>query len=944
LTAALLVLPLLSPAAVQNASPALKALIVTGQNANHDWRVSTAALKQILEDTGLFQVDVAESPAPGAKMDGFEPRFAAYRLVVLNYYGDIWPPSTRRAFAAYVKNGGGVIVYHAASIAFPGWPEYNEIIGLGGWSSRNESFGPYVFWKDGKVVRDPQPGIAGYHPRAFTYLVVNRDAGHPITAGLPEKWMHAEDELYSLLRGPAANLTVLATALSPFERGGTGREEPVLFTVTYGAGRIFHTVLGHAGGERPPALECAGFIVTLQRGAEWAATGKVTQKIPEDFPATNRAEATPEDVRLWPGYRPPSLDPVLKDLDAFEYSRDEAVLFRLRDYVLAHNKSEAARAACEKKLLGYLESAGRPEAVLAVCRALRLIGGEKSVPVLERLLQREETSDMARYALERIPAAEADAALLRSLNATQGAVRIGIVSALGRRKTAEAVKPLAALVSDQDAALAVAAATALGRIGGAEASAALAEAYGKAEAGRRADLGYALLGPVEEDLAARNLQAAAALCETILASPPDSLPLPVRRAALEDKILSLEKSEAARLVLDILTRGPQDLQQPAIRQIPKLFSAAEIRPIGGLLPKLTEASQVQLLAVLGGYAGDDVRATVLLAAKSESPFVRRAAIAELARVGDPAVVPFLAERAASAKGAEQAAARSSLWRLPGKDVDAAVLFQLLTTARDEARSELVQAVAERRIFAGKALLLEKARTGSPRIAAESARALRVIASPLDLPALLGILLESGESTAQDELRTTIGVIARKIPDPSSRAIAVKRLLLPATNSASAPVTDVSKRCLLYRTLGDIGDDSSLAMLREALTSENADTQDAAVRALAVWPSAAAREDCLAIARGSQNLTHRVLALRGYVRLISLEKYQSPQAAVESLRTALGIATRPEEKTLVLGALPEFACPDALALAESLAGAEGVQAEAKAAVDKIKEKLGEETPR
>ena len=105
-----------------------------------------------------------------------------------------------------------------------------------------------------------------------------RDVDHPITRGLPEKWMHAKDELYGWLRGPAKNLTVLATAFSDPATKGTDRQEPILFTISYGKGRIFHTVLGHVGGVAPyPAIECAGFIVTLLRGAEWAATGDVTQ-------------------------------------------------------------------------------------------------------------------------------------------------------------------------------------------------------------------------------------------------------------------------------------------------------------------------------------------------------------------------------------------------------------------------------------------------------------------------------------------------------------------------------------------------------------------------------------------------------------------------------------------------------------------------------------------
>ena len=112
---------------------------------------------------------------------------------------------------------------------------------------------------------------------------------HPIVAGLPVKWLHAKDELYDRLRGPAENLTVLATAFSDSQKSGTGRHEPMLMITTFGQGRVFHTALGHAGRNvKPEAMLCVGFIATFQRGAEWTVTGQVTQKVPADFPTADR--------------------------------------------------------------------------------------------------------------------------------------------------------------------------------------------------------------------------------------------------------------------------------------------------------------------------------------------------------------------------------------------------------------------------------------------------------------------------------------------------------------------------------------------------------------------------------------------------------------------------------------------------------------------------------
>jgi type 1 glutamine amidotransferase/HEAT repeat protein len=939
----LLLSTLLSPALFgQGAAAPTKTLIVTGQNY-HDWKTTSAVLKQILEDTGLFRVDIAVSPPAKAKMSSFRPDFSAYGLVVLDYSGDAWPAATQKAFVGYVKNGGGVIVYHSADNAFPQWPEYNEIIGLAGWGDRTEKAGPYIFWKDGRVVRDTEPGVCGYHGPEHPFLVINRDTSHPITAGLPTRWMHASDELYSLLRGPAKNLTVLATAYFAPEACGTGRDEPVLFTVKYGAGRVFHTVLGHARPEAPhPALECVGFIVTFQRGAEWAATGKVTQKVPAEFPGTSRDIATPEDVRRWPGYRPPSLEAILKDLDSFSYSRNEEVIYRLREYILNHRNDGEARAKSEESLLGFLVMSKNPGAKLAVCRQLRLIGSEKSVRILGRLLLEGETTDMARYALEKIPGPAADKALLDALNTAQGDILLGVISSVGARKTQEAVKALASLLDNRDAAVASASAVSLGKIGGGEAAGLLAEAFDKAPESLRAEMAFPLLRCAEEFMASRDYPSADGIFNKILNPQPPLLPLVLRQAALKGKIMAAEKEEAGRMIIDTLARGPQEMHPPAIGLVPVVFKKSEIAPVLDILMKLPETSQVHLLAVLLDYPKEAVQAAVLSAAASPSEDVRVAALKALAKVGDAGTVRFLVEHAAGTRGEEQSASRASLATLPGKDVDEAIIFGLAGFPGDAAKNELIRAVGERQISTGKSHLMSLAGSGSLQNSLEAVRALRVIASPEDIPALLGILLEMSEETAQEEMGNAIAALAQRIRDPYSRASAVEGLLAPPPDSKAQPITDAKKRCLLFRTLGKIGDDSALPLFRAALKDENPEIRNAVIRALVDWPNPTPVDDVLAVAQSTKDLTHQVLALRGYVRMIGLAKFQSPDAAVESLKTALNLASRPEEIKLVLGALPDFACPEALGLAESLLNTEGVQEEAQSAITAIKEKLDAET--
>jgi len=300
-------------------SPKLKALIVDGQNNHGVWPQSTYMMKRYLEETGLFTVDVERSqytwkgdeligqypikglpktealPEPKADPD-FKPNFTQYDVVISNFGWKAapWPEETKSAFEAFVREGGGFVVIHAANNSFPEWEAYNEMIGIGGWGGRTEKDGPYLYFDAmQKLVRDPSPGSGGSHGAQTPFLVTMRNSNHPITQGLPAEWLHSKDELYAQLRGPAENIDVLATAYSDPENKGTGRHEPMLMTLTFGEGRVFHTTLGHADY----SFECVGFITTFLRGTEWAATGKVTQSyVPKDFPTDKAVSQRPFDL------------------------------------------------------------------------------------------------------------------------------------------------------------------------------------------------------------------------------------------------------------------------------------------------------------------------------------------------------------------------------------------------------------------------------------------------------------------------------------------------------------------------------------------------------------------------------------------------------------------------------------------------------------------------
>ena len=582
--------------------------------------------------------------------------------------------------------------------------------------------------------------------------------------------------------------------------------------------------------------------------------------------------------------------------------------------------ARASAADDEQTLIAVLQSDKPVGDKAAACLNLKRVGTARAVPALAALLTDKDLSHWARYALESMPCPEAGAALRDAVAKAAGLMKVGIIDSIGERRDREATGALAELASGTDVQVVTSAAAALGKIGTAEAARALRAAHAKAPAATRLAVADGALQCAAELRAAGDNKTAAAVCQELY---DPQAPEYVRTGAYRGLVLA-SGDQATALMAKALTGTDWAAIQAALQLAPEIKGEAATKELAAVLANVPPAVQVALIEALKHRGDPAAGPAVVSAIASPSPKVRLAAFEALPVLGDASAAPQLAEAAAKAAGAEQEAARDALAIIRDPKVRETLLAQL-PKAQPAVQAEIVRALGHRQEKEAVPSLLKMAEGGD-----EPTRlvVLRSIAMLADASAAADLIRLLGQAKSDAEREAVEGALAAACGRGGRPEASAARVL------GAMKGTPVPARAALLRVAGRVGGAEAAQALRAGLQDTEAAIKDAALRTMADFGGADVAPDLLKLAREAPAPAQKVLALRGYWRLVALAADRPMQERWKMGEAAMAAAQRPEEKKLGLTELAKIPHPAALKLALSLCEDEAVAAEAEAATVQI----------
>ncbi len=626
------------------------------------------------------------------------------------------------------------------------------------------------------------------------------------------------------------------------------------------------------------------------------------------------------------------IDEKLAAIAGYQQGMSRAPLIAVEDMIRQTQDQPEPRRIIRTKLSQMLDQEITPDCRAFICRQLWYLGVEDALPSLARMLQDEKTVDIACYALGNDPAPQINPILRETMPQVQGKTLVAIVNLLGKRRDRGSAEAISQLVSQPDKTVAEAALAALGKIGGDTARQTLVEVRAKGDPELAAQATHAYLRYAQDLMEQGQAQPAAKMYEE-LSGPAE--PGHIRGAALHG-LAEIDEVRAVSLALAALQEPDPLLKRLAIGCIRKTGSTEVIELLAKELPKLETPLQVLLIGTLADMGNPAALPVITSSAQSKNEDVKIAALQALAAVGNASSIALLTDSAIrGASQPEKDAACYSLKVIRGDGVDAAIIQQM-KDMKKENRPVLIQILAERSARSAVPALLEQAALADEKVSRSAFQALGRLAGEQDLAGMVDILIGLPSEEVRKDAEQAVVQTARQIADEQRQADTV---LAALSQAKPVPV-----QCSLLRVLGGIANRQALERLQTAAEEKEPALQDTAIRALANWPNTQAAGALMKIIQNTSNETHRTLAFRGYVRLLSLPEERPVEDTLKLYAQALAQARQTSEKQLVLSGLANVNHIQALQMAQTCLEEEAVHQESALAMLKIAQALKAASPK
>lgn len=569
-------------------------------------------------------------------------------------------------------------------------------------------------------------------------------------------------------------------------------------------------------------------------------------------------------------------------LKNYQYGDDWKPLLLIENEVEEANKAPETEKAMAEKLAGYLTDDCSLACRQFACMQLRLVGGAAQVPALEALLNRPEECENGRLALEVIPGDESLGALREALANSQGTTQIGFINSLAKRVDEKSLPAIVELTKSDDTKVKSAAVYALGKFAAKGLDALTAENLPVTDQ----IAGQAALNVAEELAAAGNIDAAKGIYAKYAV---ESAQRGCRMAALLG-LLKTAGDNKNTLVIEWFTGNDPIKVKLAAARLNEL-SADEFAKITAANESLSETAKIAFLEMSAEKEGAEALERLIAELKSSDPVARATAVRLIARLGAVDAVPALIELLGSNDPAVVAAAGESIQQFPADMVGPLLIAAM--KKNDSGASEAINLLAAMKYYNAIDPMIELAKSSDPKVHDNAIEGLSKLADPddTDLTRLLKLYEHAAKQGYRDKVERAIVIVCKKGENAAEKVVAV-------IDKVDGKISDESN-ILLLPLLGKLGGEFAHNQIRACMKDTNPKVAAAALRAFCNWPDATYADELWTLASTGSDAAARQMALRAYIRVVSLKSNRPAAETLTMLKNAFNEAKAAEDKQLVI---------------------------------------------